>query len=215
MKEPIYQDDGQRRNAYQNERSDRWSLEDALLIPIASLIRATLQQGKEPVRFELYAKSLIDQYKSDHTNDTEIPGYIIGAPDLLIKIGELKWYVEIKIKRHRYLNTIGGTSTVKKYGCPSHYLDITPVYNNILSHARHFQIPLDSIILLYCVNPNASQNMHTPLNPSEWAFEGINLDELKKNINNGRYQRYGQGYGQITWLISCNDLSPIDTIFKG
>jgi hypothetical protein len=215
MKEPIYLDDEQRRNAYQNERNDRWTLEDALLIPIASLIRTTLQKSNEPIRFSLYAKALIDEYKEVHPNDIEIPGYIIGAPDLLIEIGKLKWYVEIKIKRHRYMNTIGGTSTVKKYGCPSHYLDINPVYNNILAHARHFQIPLDSIILLYCVNPNASQNMRTPLNRSEWAFEGINLDDLKNNIDNGRYQRYGQGYGQITWLISCNDLSPIDTIFKG
>jgi hypothetical protein len=214
MKEPIYKDDEQRRNAYEKEKTDRWSLEDALLDPIASLICATLKKGNELFRYQLYARLLIDKYKADHPKDTEIPGYIIGAPDLLIENSEQKWYVEIKIKRHRYMNTEEGTSTIKKYGYPSHYLDINPVYNNILAHASHYRSPLASIILLYCVNPNASPKMHTPLNSTEWDFEGINLYKLKNNIDNGQYQKYGQGYGQTTWLISCKDLSPIETIFK-
>jgi len=112
------------------------------------------------------------------------------------------------------MNTINGSQAVRRYGCPSQYLDVVPVYTNILTFADHYRIAKESIILLYCVNPDASVKMKIPLTFSDWQFEGIDLQRLQDNVEAGRYQRYGQGYGQIAWLVRCDDLLPLNALFN-
>ena len=208
MRQPRFDDDEQRRNAYDNERPDRWSLEDVLLDPVAELVCRQFSRHEYNATYEKYAEGLIREFQNTHPG-VDIPDYVLGAPDLLISIDGKVWFVEIKIKRKRYMNTINGSRIVRRYGCPSQYLDVVPVYTNMVAFTDHYSIAKDSIILLYCVNPNASVKMGTPLIPMDWQFEGIDLQRLQANVEAGRYQRYGQGYGQIAWLVRCDDLMQI------
>jgi len=146
--------------------------------------------------------------------DQSVPDTIRGAPDLLLNIGRERKYVELKIKKHRFRKTVYGTKNIKPYGCESHYLDINPVYTNILKHAQAYGIAYRDIILLYAVNQNASITMSKQLRANEWEFECISLEYLKSNVDVGRYQTYGQGYGQTTWLIRCDDMQHLQEIFR-
>ena len=208
-----YQDDDARRKGYQNERTQRWGLEAALLNPVADLICNVIRSDLgHPAQYEKYAEPLINAFLSTHPGK-DVPGSIRGAPDLKISVGDRIWYVELKIKRERYRNTRNGSKTVRAYGCESHYLDDYPVYQNVLAHATAYSIRLHDIVLLYAVNQAAKVGMPTPLAPKEWQFECMKLDELKRNVEADRYQLYGQGYGQRAWLLRCDDLQDIARTF--
>lgn len=213
MRTPEYENSEQRQNAYDEQREDRWSLEEALLVPVADLICRIITGYGSKSDYEKYAERLISEFIETHPG-VDIPGYLRGVPDLKLIVNGIPYYVEIKIKRSRYRNTIRGSRTVNAYGCASQYLDIVPVYENLLAFSDHFSINKESIILLYCVNPKANKNMKLPLNPSDWVFEGIDLKTLKMNIDANRYQQYGQGYGHTTWLVRCDDLISLKDLFN-
>lgn len=213
MLPPQYSSDEERRQAYQNERPQRWGLEEALLDPIASLICRVISSNLGyQARYTKYAEPLIADFKAAHPSQP-IPDDVRGAPDLKMHVNKHEWLVELKIKKHRFHNTLHGSSSVSRYGCESHYLDEVPVYANLLKHAHNYQIDTKRIILLYAVNPQAASRMPVPLKAHEWQFECVSLFDLKKHIDAGRYQRFGQGYGQTTWLLRCDDMQDLATTF--
>jgi len=85
MRQPRFDDDDQRRNAYDNERQDRWSLEDVLLDPVAELVCRQISRHGHNATYEKYAERLIREFQNTHAG-VDIPGYVLGAPDLLITI---------------------------------------------------------------------------------------------------------------------------------
>ncbi|GER86697.1 hypothetical protein KDW_08590 [Dictyobacter vulcani] len=211
---PRYPDDDARRKAYQNERSQRWSLEEKLLIPISNLICDVIRiESGYSATYQKYAEPLIDNFKNSHPSTQTVPDEIRGAPDLKIQANNREWFVELKIKKMAYHNTRNGSIKVPRYGCESHYLDDTPVYVNLLKHAATYNINLEDIVLLYAVNPGAATTMRTPLAPEEWHLECIKLNDLKRNVESKRYFKYTEGYGQPAWLIRCDDMQGVSQTF--
>ena len=191
---PQYNNDDERKQAYQNERVQRWTLEDALLDPIAQLLCDTITKNLgHPATYQKYAEPLIRGFEQSYPG-TPISGEVRGAPDLLIQCAHRTWYVELKIKKHRFNNTVRGTQNIPKYGCQSQYLDDSPVYVNLLKHAAQYRLDLNNVVLLYAVNPYAENAMPTPLVSNEWQMECIRLNSLKTNIEAKRYGIYGGGY---------------------
>jgi len=210
---PQYSSDEERRRAYQEERTQRWSLEEALLDPIAKLICHIISPDlSNQANYAKYAEPLIDAFQAAYPG-LQVPDDVRGVPDLKLFVNNCEWLVELKIKKHRFRNTLHGSRSVSSYGCESHYLDDVPVYVNLLKPARKHQIDHNQIILLYAVNPNATTRMSVPLTAHEWQFECISLFDVKKHIDAGRYQRYGQGYGQTTWLLRCDDMRNLAAAF--
>jgi hypothetical protein len=210
---PRYSNNEERRQAYNDERSQRWGLEEALLDPVAALICAILSEQLGSVaRYQKYAEPRIRAFEKAHPG-VSIPAEIRGAPDLSVECGNHTWLVELKIKTKRFFNTTNGSKGIPNYGCQSHYLDDDPVYINLLNHAAYYRVALQDIVLVYAVNPNATMNTPIPLLANQWQFECVRLDILKKNIEQGRYQIYTGGYGQPTWLIRCDDLQDLAHTF--
>lgn len=201
-----YKSNYERRMAYKKEKEERWDLEKYLLEPIAELLKKALSKSFENVSYDFYAESLISDFKNKHGSEIEIPDEIRGAPDLHFLVDKKEWYIELKIKRHRFHKT----SDPEIYGCESHYLDDYPVYKNLQKHSNFYNIKTGKIILLFAVNEKAGTGTQIPLSETDWEFEAITLKNLTANIKLGRYRSYKGGYGQRTWLIRCDDLVGLD-----
>jgi hypothetical protein len=214
LRQANYGDDSERREAYKGERGQRWSLEEKLREPVAEMVCRLLENHfQTKFTYGLYADEIIAARKEAYPDDP-LPGFVVGAPDFQIDGRALTWYVELKIKKKRFQNTLNGSKSIPKYGCRSHYLDENPVFNNIIEHAKHFKIHASKIIILYAVHESADTDMETPLDSTAWELEGIDFKSLAKNVLDGRYVKYAGGYGQPAFLVRCDDLKGLFELFQ-
>ena len=213
MREPRFGDDEARRAGYGGERAHRWTLEEALREPVMDLMCAEIRRiCGQTAFFAQYAQTLIDDFRVAYPQ-LEVPGLVRGAPDFKLIVNKEEWYVELKIKKTRFLNTVQGTQRFERYGCESHYLDDDPVYINTLAHSLEAHLPLERVLFVYAVNPNASVTMDLPLQAEQWQFECISLQSVQANVGQRRYQIIDGGYGRAAYLVRCDDMEGL-TIFS-
>lgn len=118
--------------------------------------------------------------------------------------------MEIKLKAVEFKKTVkGGTtkngSIVPKYGCTSYYLDVEPVYQNIQHFAERTKIDKVSIWLAFVRN-----------DLSEFRLISLAcIQELIKDGWNGiALCRFGEGYGQETYLIPKDATTDISELTR-
>ena len=146
--------------------------------------------------------------------DIDVPAneWAKGTPDYVISInnqGTLHFlHTEIKIKDQEFRKTVnGGTSRggsiIPNYGCESFYLDIIPVYRNMLDFAQRTGLPKSKFIIDFFSRPYGTHHI-------------ITLEKIEAIILNGwngiQIGTYGEGYGQNTYLIPKNATQNLNTL---
>lgn len=202
-------DDGQeRQRGYKAERTQRWTLESALRLPIMALLCQRLEErNQHTYACSPYADGLIEEYQQANPFE-QVPGVIRGAPDFKLDYDGQTHFIELKIKTTRFRNTVRGTGyNIPNYGCESNYLDREPVYVNTVLHAHENQLPFRKVWFLFALNSNAKVDMELPLRDKDWHFECINLEMLQRHVLANRYAIYAGGYGKAAYLVRCADMS--------
>lgn len=213
MKNARFDDGQERQRGYQAERTQRWTLESALRLPVMALLCHRLEErNQQTYSCSPYADSLIEKHQQAKPLE-KVPGVIRGAPDFKLEYGDQTHFVELKIKTTRFRNTVrGGGCNIPNYGCESNYLDREPVYVNTVLHAKENQLPFSKVWFLFALNVSAKVGMELPLHDKEWHFECINLETLQRHILADRYAVYAGGYGQAAYLVRCDDMrDPLPT----
>lgn len=184
--------------SYESERSERWSMaetgEDEAAKKICKIVAKTLSLSVVDIEYTRYDKLWFDKY------DTKNPlnAWVKGVPDysFCIKIKPAKYlYIEIKLKTTEFLKTVTGGRTksgseITKYGCTSYYLDVKPVYYNMIKFVENAKMPQEKFLIAFTKDDD---------------FRFITLNEVTNMIKNGwdghPICQYGEGYGQKTYLI--------------
>lgn len=201
------------RVAYEAERNARWQMAEAGELPAAKHIADyigsifNVEEGQEPIRYD---NIWFNQYPMEEVENE----WVKGVPDYAIPIHQpakqLFYKVEIKLKAQEFRKTqYGGTtpkgSVVPRYGCPSFYLDVEPVYRNMTNFCDNSGLPTSKFIIAFVSTENNSYHL-------------ITLDQVTKLIKNGwnghSIATFYEGYGQRAYLIPKNATKTLDRFNK-
>lgn len=189
------------RAAYQSERPVRWSMEDnqamSVIMTFLDVVAARLGLPRDRVEVRRLDDYWFDVYAPDSVE------WVKGCPDYfgLIFSGNIRFlFFELKIKKDgefRLTRTGGKTrsgTSIAKYGCTSFYLDIAPVLRNMNDFCDKSGLPKGKFQVLFA-EPGAGAD----------GINLISLDTINRMIADGwngiAIQKYGEGYGQDTYLI--------------
>ena len=190
-----------RKARYNEERQMRHKAAEEYEQPSVELVVELINQ-KSPnhiADFKRYDEEWFEKYDINKT----VNEWVKGASDYLVNINVLGSnqvhysYVEIKYKTETFRKTKGGGTTrsgsvVPDYGCESYYLDVVPVWKNICDFISRNGIPSSSFWLAF-VNENIS-DVH--------LISAAKIYRILQNGWNGQLiGEYGEGYGQIAYLI--------------
>lgn len=200
------------RAAYQSERPARWSMEDnqamSVVMTFLDIVSARIGLPRDRAEVRRLDDYWFDVYTPDQVE------WVKGCPDYfgLIFSGNIRFlFFELKIKKDgefRLTRTGGKTksgTSVAKYGCTSFYLDIVPVLRNMNDFCDKAGLPKDKFQVLFA-EPGA-------------GAAGINLISLEainqmiaEGWNGLPIQKYGEGYGQETYLIPKGAMTSLDKL---
>ena len=184
--------------SYSEERASRWKLkaenDTRAISKFSSVISKSLFQKEKPSRILRLDKL----WFNSHSPEKEF--WVKGCPDYLVDFSPHGYMaVELKLKNQEFrMTTFGGTTRngtiIKKYGCPSFYLDKSPVYENMVLFCQKTKLPQKAFNIIF-LGTTDNQNSIRTMSLSE-------LTQLIKSGWNGQsLQEYGEGYGQQTYLI--------------
>lgn len=133
--------------------------------------------------------------------DDSVNEWAKGTPDYVLSIPHketsLNLHTEIKIKDQVFRKTLSGGTTrggsaIPRYGCVSFYLDIEPVYRNMLDFSRKSNLHLSKFVIDFYNKESRTHHL-------------ITLEKLQTIISEGwngiPIGTFGEGYGQVTYLI--------------
>lgn len=200
------------RAAYQSERPVRWSMEDnqamSVIMTFLDVVAARLGLPRDRVEVRRLDDYWFDVYAPDSVE------WVKGCPDYfgLIFSGNIRFlFFELKIKKDgefRLTRTGGKTksgTSIVKYGCTSFYLDIVPVLRNMNDFCDKSGLPKDKFQILFA-EPGAGVN----------GINLISLDAINRMIADGwngiAIQKYGEGYGQNTYLIPKSAMTALSEL---
>jgi len=153
-------------------------------------------------------------------HDIDIPAneWAKGTPDYVLSLNDQgvqkHFHTEIKIKDQEFRKTrTGGTtrggSLIPNYGCASFYLDVEPVYRNMIDFAQKSGLAKSRFIIDFYSRENDEHHIITLEETERIILRGWNGIEIST---------YGEGYGQIAYLIpknatrKLNELSEADIL---
>ena len=167
---------------------------------------------KEKIKYDRLDKKCFKKYRIEDN------GWVKGSPDFIIALfldGEKYLFIEIKLKSKEFKKTLTGGKTkegsvITKYGCLSYYLDIEPVYGNMIRFCKNTGLDTSKFLIAFI-----SEDLIEIKIISLAKIENI----IKKGWNNNGKETiqvctYGEGYGQNAYLIPKNAASDIKIINK-
>lgn len=158
----------------------------------------------EPLRYDTlwFEKYPLDQVENE---------WVKGTPDFILPIqnnGNAKYFkTEIKIKAQEFRKTqYGGTtgkgSFVPRYGCASFYLDVEPVYRNMIDFSQRTGLPKSKFIIAFVNEENTEHYL-------------ITLEQIETLLTNGwngiDIATFWEGYGQKAYLIPKDATKALNT----
>lgn len=211
---------------YAAERVYRWWSADEGEEPAMERVVADVQKllGRQiSLEFIRYDKIIHQKHNPDLPENE----WAKGCPDYALRIQlenqEVFYYClfEIKLKYEEFRKTVTGGKTrhgsdIAKYGCESYYLDIVPVYQNMLNFCAEMRVDKRAFILAFA-SPNAPIRIISLSKIESMVRDGW-LTMLEGEEVNIRLCIYGEGYGQETYLIPKDstrrliDINPEDFI---
>lgn len=177
----------QHEKQYESERSIRWTMasenEKKEMQRILNVLVPAYPKIK-PIRYDKAWFNLLPTEKLDC--------WVRGVSDYAVKLDDNKgFFAEIKIKTRFFRKTKTGGVTqsgnpISNYGCESVYLDIFPVFGNVMKFLEIFDIPETSFIFFF------SHIGHQDI----YAISMAEINYLLKFGYRGqKITEYGEGYG--------------------
>lgn len=187
----------QRKNNYNKEKQTRWNMalnEDSFANNIANSLSKITNTSITSSRFDSLWHQRFNPEQPENS-------WVKGCPDFYLNINNSFLYLELKIKENGvFRKTLTGGTTkdgsfITNYGCESFYLDIDPVYKNMILFCNKANIDKKSFILAFYNNENSTYV--------------ISLAKIQRLINEGWTHNnqnisiceYSEGYGRKTYLI--------------
>ena len=199
---------------YDLERVKRWNMaeseEQTAIEKIIYIISDICDIPKEKIKYDRLDKKCFEKYPIENNE------WVKGSPDyiVILFLDEQKYlFIEIKLKSKEYKKTLNGGKTkegsiITKYGCLSYYLDVEPVYGNMIRFCNKTGLGKDKFLIAF-----VSEDLSDIKIASLTKIENIVNKGWKKN-NKEVIQVcvYGEGYGQDAYLIPKDAISDIRTI---
>jgi hypothetical protein len=199
---------------YDLERVKRWNMaeseEQTAIEKIIYIISDICDIPKEKIKYDRLDKKCFEKYPIENNE------WVKGSPDyiVILFLDEQKYlFIEIKLKSKEYKKTLNGGKTkegsiITKYGCLSYYLDVEPVYGNMIRFCNKTGLGKDKFLIAF-----VSEDLSDIKIASLAKIENIVNKGWKKN-NKEVIQVcvYGEGYGQDAYLIPKDAISDIRTI---
>ena len=192
---------------YVRERTARWGMADIGEEKAIKKITATIAEktGRKVGSFRL--DELVHKKRPP-----ELFEWAKGCPDYAAYMDDGAVMIEIKLKAAEFRKTAAGGrtkfgATIENYGCPSYYLDIYPVWNNMNAFCSKMRLPTGKFIVAF-------------FNADALSCRIISLAKINRVIKEGwrRFDRkipicrYGEGYGKETYLIPRDAAPPLESI---
>lgn len=201
---------------YDLEKEKRWNMadkEERLAIEkIIDNISYICGISIDKIEYDRLDKKCFEKYR---IKDNE---WVKGSPDYIVTLfldAERYLFIEIKLKSKEFKKTISGGKTnegsmITKYGCLSYYLDVEPVYGNMIRFCENTGLDTGKFLIAFVSEDLTEIRITSLANIKSIVKKGWN----KNNKEIIKICVYGEGYGQNAYLIPKNAVSDIKTITK-